>query len=210
VRQCVADPRISEVLAVTRRALPNAARGVTEVRCGNFTDPQAIQEALLGVQVGFFCLGVSQSTEPNEERYRTITHTYAMTAARAISAASPTAVFHYVSGYGADPSGASRMMWARVKGEAERDILKLRPERTYVWRPGYVHAVAGREHRSPVDWVGFALYPLLRLIPGMVNTTVAVARAMLAATFSLPTQTKFGPKEIDRLAIAYDLSGRGS
>jgi hypothetical protein len=33
---------------------------------------------------------------------------------------------------------------------------------------------------------------------------------MLAATFSLPTQTTFGPKEIDRLAIAYDLSGKGS
>jgi hypothetical protein len=54
--------------------------------------------------------------------YREITYAYTLSAARALLARSPSCTFHFLRGVGTDPAGRSRMMWARIKGEAKRAL----------------------------------------------------------------------------------------
>src|SRR5260221_14635724 len=49
---------------------------------------------------------------------------------------SPDAAFSFLSGNGADPTGRSRMPFARYKGEAETALVAARLPRGYLFRPG--------------------------------------------------------------------------
>ena len=55
--------------------------------------------------------------------------------------------FIYVSGSGTDSTERSRMMWARVKGNTENALLQMPFKAAYMFRPGYIHPVDGREMR---------------------------------------------------------------
>jgi uncharacterized protein YbjT (DUF2867 family) len=203
LRQCVRDPRIGEITAFLRRPLDAAVPSVTQVMLRDFLDLDAVQDALNGLDVAYWCLGVSQSAVPDEERYREITHAYALTAARALLANSPQAAFHFVSGWGADPTGRSRMMWARVKGQTELDLQTVGLSRVTIWRPGYIHVVGGRKAPLLADRLAWLVSPLLRIIPGVANTTINIAHAMLHVADGEGRSGPVGPREIDRLARAY-------
>jgi len=203
LRQCLADPRIVEVRAFTRRPISTENSTVRELLVEDFLDLSSHTEELRGIDAAFWCLGVSQSSVPEEERYREITHDYALAASRALRQESPEAVFHFVSGMGADPSGRSRMMWARVKGETEAALATLGLRRLVVWRPAYIHVVAGRERRSLGYRLAMVLSPIFRLIPNMTNSTVDISQAMLHATFVGEGSATYESKAINQLAHSY-------
>ena len=105
---------------------------------------------------------------------------------------------------GADPSGKSRMMWARVKGETENALQEQQFERLTIWRPGYIQVVAGRDQPSPLGERIFAtLVPVLALVPGMVNPTVDIAQAMLKVNFDPAMTGLFPARRITALAAEY-------
>ena len=121
LRVCLAAAQVTEVRAIVRRRLGLSHPKLREVTHGNFQDYAAITEALAGIDACFYCLGKSVRQVSGEAEYRTITHDYAMAAARALREQSPAATFHFISGAGAALD--SRFMWARVKAETERDLL---------------------------------------------------------------------------------------
>ena len=84
-----------------------------------------------------FCLGISATQVSGEAEYRRITHDFALAAARALRAGSPAAAFHFISGQGT--SVDSRFMWARVKGETERDLMAQFD--AVCWRPAAIDGV---------------------------------------------------------------------
>ncbi|MFB7498705.1 NAD-dependent epimerase/dehydratase family protein [Streptomyces sp. NPDC056161] len=183
LRACLLDDAVTEVLAVVRRPLPDAHPKLRQIVHTDFTDYTAVQDQLQGLDACFYCLGVS-SFGRKEEEYTRVTHEYALAAARALSAASPSLTFVYVSGEGTDSTGKSRQMWARVKGRTENDLLAM-PMKAYMFRPGYVQPLDGAVSRTRAYRVlyrfGSVLYPLLRrIVPGHVTTTEAVGRAMIA------------------------------
>ena len=49
----------------------------------------------------------------------------------------PAMTFVYVSGRGTDSTEQGRLMWARVKGKTENDLLKL-PFKAYMFRPAMI------------------------------------------------------------------------
>ena len=175
LRQCLDDPRIAEVRVFNRRPLPTVGSRVKQVIIEDFVDSSGFSDYLRGIDAVFWCLGVSQSAVPDERLYREITCTYALAAAGALLEESPEGMFHFLSGMGADRSGRSSMMWARVKGEAETHLSNLGLQRLVVWRPAYIHAVRGREKPSLLDRVWMRLFPFLRLFPNATNTTVDIA-----------------------------------
>jgi hypothetical protein len=207
LRQCLAEPRIGDIVAFTRRPLSidgNARGRVGEVPVADFLDFTPYRRELRDIDVAYWCLGVSQLTEPRREPYRVITRDFAVAGASVLRDESPQAMFHFLSGMGASRLGLSPVMWGRVKGEAERAILNLKLRRTALWRPTFIHSVAGRERPTRGDIMAERF--CFRFIPLLTNSTLNIAHAMLHTTFDEQGDRTYYPWQIDRLARHYRAS----
>lgn len=179
LRECLLARDVEQVVAPVRRPLPHASPKLIQEPRNSFYDWSDFD--LTGIDACFFCLGVSVVGKAEAE-YRQLTYDLTLALANALVAASPQAVFVYVSGRGTDAAG--RSMWARVKGATENALIALPFRGVYAFRPGYIQPLHGI--RSKVWWyqavydaLGWG-YPLMqRLAPNTVTTTDAVAKAML-------------------------------
>jgi hypothetical protein len=211
LRQCLTEPRIGQIVAFTRRPLaidPRDRPRVAEVHIADFLDMSEHRDALRDVDVAFWCLGVSQLAEPKKEGYRRVTRDFALASATILREESPDATFHFLSGLGAARNGCSPVMWGRVKGEAELALARLGLGRLVVWRPTFIHAVAGRERPTRGDRMAERLY--FRFIPLLTISTVNLAQAMLQSTLEGQGQgaKTYGPWQINRIARAYRASSK--
>jgi len=183
LRECLLDPNVESVLAVGRSPTGQQHAKLREIVHDNFFDFSAIESQLAGYDACFFCLGVS-SVGMSAERYRHLTYDITMAAATTLAKLNPGMVFVYVTGRGTDSTEQGRLMWARVKGKTENDLLKLPFKAAYMFRPAGIQPLHGI--RSRTAWYQ-ALYavaaPVLTLLnrvaPKYVTTTEQVGRAMI-------------------------------
>jgi uncharacterized protein YbjT (DUF2867 family) len=183
LRECLLDSEIESVLAVGRSPTGQRHPKLREILHDNFLEYSAIESQWAGYDACFFCLGVS-SVGMNEERYRHLTHDITLAAATTLARLNPQMVFVYVTGRGTDSTGQGRLMWARVKGKTENDLLKLPFKAAYMFRPAAIQPLHGV--RSKTAWyqaIYVAAAPLLsllnRLAPKYMTTTEQVGRAMI-------------------------------
>jgi uncharacterized protein YbjT (DUF2867 family) len=183
LRECLLDPGIESVLAVGRSPTGQRAPKLREILHDNFMDFSTIETQLAGYDACFFCLGVS-SIGMDEESYRHLTYDITLAAATTLARLNPQMVFVYVTGRGTDSTEQGSLMWARVKGKTENDLLKLPFKAAYMFRPAGIQPLHGV--RSKTTWVQ-AIYvatgPLLSLLnraaPKYMTTTEQVGRAMI-------------------------------
>jgi uncharacterized protein YbjT (DUF2867 family) len=183
LRECLLDADVETVLAIGRSPTGQRHAKLREIVHGDFLDYSAIEAELTGYDACFFCLGVS-SVGMNEERYRHLTYDITLAAARTLARLNPQMVFVYVTGRGTDSTEKGGLMWARVKGKTENDLLKLPFKAAYMFRPAGIQPLHGI--RSKTGWVQ-AIYvgaaPLLSLLnrvaPNYMTTTEQVGRAMI-------------------------------
>ena len=181
--ECLRDPDVTQVLTVGRSATGQDNPKLREIVHQDFFDFSAIENDLTGYDACFFCLGVS-SIGMDEERYRRLTYDITLAAARALARLNPGMTFAYVTGAGSDSTEQGRVMWARIKGKTENDLLKLPFKAAYMFRPGAIQPLHGV--RSKTGWIQ-GIYdvtaPLLsflhRVAPNYMTTTEEVGRAML-------------------------------
>lgn len=177
LRACIEAPEVTEVRAIVRRSTGTNDAKLREIIHDNYLDYGAIADAFAGVDACFFCLGISVRQAPIESDYRRIHQEFPMAAAAALRAGSPAAPFQYLSGKSTDLK--SRWMWARVKAEAERELMAAFD--AVCWRPGMI------------DTRGATLYgaaevfrPVLRAVfkpfRSMYVENVDIGRGMLEAT----------------------------
>ncbi|MCU1218895.1 MAG: Epimerase [Candidatus Angelobacter sp.] len=183
LRECLLPDDVESVLAVGRTAAGQKHEKLQEIISTNLFDLSSIESHLSGFDACFFCLGVS-AAGMSEPDYRRLTYDLTMSVAKTLSRLNSGMTFVYVSGAGTDTTERSRMMWARVKGKAENDLLKLPFRAAYMFRPGYIQPLHGI--RTKTKWYGAMytvmapLYPIWkRLLPKYVTTTECVGRAML-------------------------------
>lgn len=176
LRACIADRRVTEIRAVTRRPLHIAHHKLREVFCSDFADLSPIAESFGEVDACLFCLGTSVRNVASEAEYRAIHVTFALVAARALLARSPYATFVYLSGAGTNRR--SRMMWARVKAEAEDQLAELTLARLVCVRPG------GIPPAQPSGFDRWFIAPLLMAFPSLGISAEELGRAALATVFS--------------------------
>jgi hypothetical protein len=120
----------------------------------------------------------------SDERYRHLTYDITIAAATTLARLNPGMVFIYVTGRGTDSTEQGRLMWARVKGKTENDLLKLPFKAAYMFRPAGIQPLHGV--KSKTGWVQ-AIYvgaaPLLSLLnrvaPAYMTTSEQVGRAMI-------------------------------
>jgi uncharacterized protein YbjT (DUF2867 family) len=182
LRVCLADPFVTEVRAIVRRP-PELEEGIDRAKLrvilhSDFLAYAAVEDAFAGVDACLYCLGISVTQVSGEPEYRKITHDFALAAARMLKAKSPEAVFHFISGQSA--SLDSRMMWARVKAETERDLLALDPN-TCCWRPAAIDGIPSKSEPR-IYKVFRPLYPLLSPIRSLYISGKDLGKAMLQGT----------------------------
>jgi uncharacterized protein YbjT (DUF2867 family) len=183
LRECLLDAGVESVLAVGRSPGGQQHAKLREILHDDFFDFAAIEAQLAGYDACFFCLGVS-SLGMDEARYRHLTYDITMAAATMLAKLNPQMVFIYVTGQGTDSTEQGRLMWARVKGKTENDLLKLPFKAAYMFRPAGIQPLHGiRSKTAWVQTIYVVAAPLLSLLkrvaPSYMTTTEQVGRAMI-------------------------------
>jgi len=150
LRECLLEAEVETVLAVGRSPTGQRHAKLHEIVHNDFLDFSRIESQLAGYDACFFCLGVS-SIGMSEEQYRRLTYDITLAAARTLAKLNPQMVFIYVTGRGTDSSERGKLMWARVKGKTENDLLKLPFKAAYMFRPAGIQPLHGI--RSKTGWV---------------------------------------------------------
>ena len=179
--ECLKDPTVTRVLAIVRRPTGRADPKLKELVHTDFFDYSAVEAELTGYDACLFCLGVA-SAGMSEADYRRVTVDVALAAGRVLTRLNPAMRLCFISGAGTQLN--SRQMWARVKGEAERDMAALPWRSAHMFRPGMIEPLEGVKSGVPsyqriYDWFGWALPTLKRGLPGLVTDTVVLGRALI-------------------------------
>jgi uncharacterized protein YbjT (DUF2867 family) len=179
LRYALDHPGVARITTIGRRALGFPHSKLRDVQHPDFSDCGALAEALSDQDAAVFCLGAYSGAVSNEA-LRTITVDYTIAFARVFRRSSPGAACSFLSGSGADPSGRSRMAFARYKGEAENALLAAGFPRLYIFRPAYIYPVEPRKEPTRAYRLMRAIYPAIRmLLPNQAIRSDDLARAMV-------------------------------
>jgi uncharacterized protein YbjT (DUF2867 family) len=182
VAQCLADERIAEVRAITRRPLGIGHPRLRDIHCHDFAHPESIAHQLTDVDVCFYCLGTSRRKAGGTVRYREITLTYPLVASDILVERSPDHTFVHLSAAGADPRGRSLLRRARVKGEAENQLADNGVKRLLVARPGYIHPAPDRPRTGFGAVLARGMFPAVNaMLPWLAIGADVLARGMIEA-----------------------------
>ena len=179
LRYALDNPGVGTVTSIGRKGLGLSHPKLREVLHQDFADCSALREALSGQDAAVFCLGAYTGAVPDSE-FRKITVDYPVEFARVLRASSPTAAFSFLSGNGADPTGRSRMAFARYKGEVENALLASGFPHLYIFRPAYIYPVEPRKEPNFSYRILRGVYPVFRaLFPNQVIRADDLALAMV-------------------------------
>jgi uncharacterized protein YbjT (DUF2867 family) len=167
------------VTSIGRKKLGLSHHNLVETLHKDFADCSPLAEALSGQDAAIFCMGAYTGAVPDAE-FRTITVDYPIEFARVLRGNSPDAAFSFLSGSGADPTGRSRMAFARYKGEAEKALLAAGFPYVYIFRPAYIYPMEPRKEPNFSYRLLRVIYPAFRvLFPNQVVPADDLARAMV-------------------------------
>ncbi|MCK9410159.1 MAG: hypothetical protein WCX28_08760 [Bacteriovoracaceae bacterium] len=173
---------VQSVLVIGRRPCGVVHPKLMEIVHPNLYDINPISNQLHGYQACYFCLGVS-SVGKQEAEYRHTTYDLTMHVASTLSSVNPDMTFCYISGEGTDSSEQGRLMWARVKGRTENDLLKLPFRAAFNFRPGFIKPIRGMKNTLALAKPLIVLYPLMKtLFPSHGCTLEDVGRSMLSVS----------------------------
>jgi uncharacterized protein YbjT (DUF2867 family) len=199
--ECLADPRVGRVLVITRKPSGVTHPKLVEVIHADFDDLSAIQSQLVGHDACFFCLGVS-SIGMSETDYRHVTYDLTIHVGQTLVRLNPEMTFCYVTGKSTDSTEHGKVMWARIKGATENELLRLF-RRGAMFRPGMMRATKGQKNLkawySAIAWI----YPIGRwLAPGSFCTLQEVGQAMINAAVTGSPKKVLEVPDIVALAAA--------
>jgi uncharacterized protein YbjT (DUF2867 family) len=164
LHECLKHPKVTSAIAVTRKPIDINHPKYSEIIHSDFLDYSAIEDKLKGFDACFWELGVSQLHVRDEETYRKITYDFTFAAAPLLARLNPEMVFCFLTGLGTDPTMKSRQMWARVKGQAERDLKKAPFGDVYMFRPGVIVPTRADKTKRGRLRGSVILWPLFRAI----------------------------------------------
>ena len=179
LRYALAHAAVAQVTTIGRRSIGISHPKLKDVLHQDFADCSALAEVLSDQHAAIFCLGAYTGAVSDTE-LRTITVDYTIEFARVLHGSSPEAALAFLSGSGADPTGRSRMSFARYKGEAENALLAKGFASVCIFRPAYIYPVTSRREPNFGYRLLRAIYPAFRLIfPYQVIRADDLARAMV-------------------------------
>jgi uncharacterized protein YbjT (DUF2867 family) len=179
LRFALEHPAVERVTAIGRRTLGISHAKLKEVMHPNFGDCSALAESLSNQDSAIFCLG-AYTGAASDPTLRVITVDYTVEFARVLHTKSPSVEFAFLSGRGADPTGKSRIAFARYKGEAESALLVAEFHAVHIFRPAYIYPVKPRNEPNLGYRLLRAIYPVFRMLfPNQVIPADDFARVMV-------------------------------
>lgn len=179
--ECLDAPDVASVRVVGRRATGRSHPKLTELVHADFTDWSTVGDQLTGFDACLYCLGVSAGGM-SEVDYRRITLDYTIAVGETLVRLNPQMRMCFISGDGTHSD--SKMMWARVKGQAEQALLAMPWRSAHMFRPAMIQPLRGvrsgvASYRRMYTLMGWSL-PLLRaVLPSKVTTSVILGQALL-------------------------------
>jgi uncharacterized protein YbjT (DUF2867 family) len=176
--ECLNDPRVSEILSVSRRPSGKTHLKLKEYIVPEFLDLPENDNKLVGYDACFFCAGVS-SVGMEKPQYKKLTYDTTMAFAKAIGR-QPQLSFVYISGSGTDRTEKGRLHWARIKGKVENDLSKMGFKQAFGFRIGMMIPAEGQQfvlkYYNYLGWMS----PFFKLVfPNIISTMRQVANAMI-------------------------------
>lgn len=179
LHECLLNKEVEQVLVINRKPCAVSHPKLKEILHSNFFDLSSIEEQLIGYEACFFCLGVS-SVGMKEPEYTRLTYDLTLHVANTLSRKNNNMIFCYVSGASTDSTEKGKLMWARVKGRTENDLMKLPFKKAYNFRPGIIEPTKGLKNTlSLYKYLGW-LIPVVRLFTPVV-TLQQIGLAMIHA-----------------------------
>lgn len=204
LHECLNHPNVESVLVINRNACGVKHTKLKEIIHKDFFDVTSIKDQLAGYNACYFCAGVS-SAGKNENEFKHLTYDLTMNFANTLlkvnGGENRTMIFCYVSGAGTDSSENGKVMWARIKGKTENDLLNLPFKDAYMFRPGYIQPIKGLKNTKSLYKFFVPFYPILRkLFPNYVTSLEEIGQAMIAVTLDGSDKKVLECKDIVRLS----------
>jgi len=196
--ECLENEKVEKVLIINRRHYDFKHPKLQELLIPDFMKAENYTAQLSGYDACFFCAGVT-SIGKKEPEYTQLTYDITLHFAKVFLDANPNSVFTYVSGQGTDSSEKGKLMWARVKGKTENDLMKLPFRGEYNFRPGvmkhFPHQKNVRGFFKPVIWL------FSKISPKSVLSLQEVGRAMINAVLKGYSKNVLEVKDIKTLSV---------
>ena len=178
--ECLQNNDVEEVLVIGRRSCGYSHPKLKEIVHPDMYNLSSIEDQLEDYNACFFCLGMS-SVGVKEPEFAKVTYDMTMHFAATLCKLNPEMTFCYVSGRGTNEKG--KLMWQRVKGKTESDLMKFPFRQVYNFRPGVIKPTKGLKNILPLyKWMGWLLPVINTISPKSVVTLKQIGDAMINAT----------------------------
>lgn len=178
LRQALADDRVTQVVAPTRRALEPHPKLLNPVdRSGDLP----LDAPWWAVDGAVCAIGTTRAKTPSAAAYRAIDFDYALAVATQARASGATRLA-LVTSMGADPR--SRFRYTRIKGELEEAVRHLGFPSLVIARPGFLGGTR-HEARATERLVGAVLRFAAPILPAGARISEANMVAALLVTAAI-------------------------
>lgn len=177
---CLADPKVEKVLVVGRRTCGYTHTKLSKLIVKDLANPLPAGQ-LAGYDSCYFCAGVT-SVGKNEDEYTKLTYDMTIGFAKVFKEQNPNAplTFCYISGKSTDSTEAGKLMWARVKGRTENEVIRMFGGGGYAFRPGIMKPIKGQKNLLKLYFGWQVTYPVFKtLFPFSCCELEEVGRAMI-------------------------------
>ena len=201
--ECLQNENVEQVLVIGRKPCGYNHSKLKEIIHSDFFDISSLGEQLKGYNACYFCLGVSSLGKKEPEYFR-FTYTLTINFATILAELNPGMSFCYISGAGTDSSEKGRVMWARVKGKTENDLMKLPFKSVYNFRPAFIKTTLPVKPSTTYYKTykyGSWIFPILKLIaPNYITYLKVLALSMINSSISGYDKNILEVKDIKYLA----------
>jgi hypothetical protein len=203
LNECLANNEVEKVLVISRRSCGVTHSKLKEIIHKDFLDISPLSDQIKGYNACFFCLGVS-SLGKKEAEYTKLTYTLAINFATILAKQNPDMVFCYISGTGTDTTEKGKLMWARVKGRTENDLMKLPFKKVFNFRPAFIHTTLpvkpGMTYYKTYKYFSW-VFPIVKLLaPEYFTELKDLASAMINSVLTGYSKNILEVKDINLLA----------
>jgi len=198
--ECLDHQAISEVLVIGRNNVGISHPKLKELVHNDFTNFEDVSSKLTGYYACFFCMGIS-AAGLKEEKYKQVTYDYTLSLANTLLKNNHEMTFTYVSGQGTDSTEKGRIMWARVKGRTENELLNLGFKQAFMFRPGAIIPLRGiksktKSYQFLYDYFMWLVKGVKLFFPNSVINTTQLGLAMINAMLFGYNKKLLEPKDI--------------
>ena len=185
--ECLENKEVESILVINRKSFTISHPKLKEIIQKDLFDLSGLTAEMTGYNTCLFCLGISSAGMKEADYYR-ITYDLTLNTAKTLLEINKDLTFCYISGSGTDSSEKGKMMWARVKGKTENDLLAMPFKKTYMFRPAFIQPMKGIRSRTKSYNMIYAIfkpfYFILKHFSGFVTNTETFGKAMILTVFN--------------------------